>query len=133
MTLTFNTTHYSDLLSRHQPKLIKTEAENDRALAVVEDLMHRSNLTLEEDELLSLLVVLIERFETEFYQCGAQSTPQSMLAFLMEQQDLAPTDLLPIFDTEIEIQAVLKGDRDLTITQVKALADRFQVKPVVFV
>jgi HTH-type transcriptional regulator / antitoxin HigA len=133
MTLTFNTTQYSDLLSRHQPKLIKTEAENDRALAVVEDLMHRSNLTPEEDELLNLLVVLIERFETEFYQCGAQSTPHSMLAFLMEQQDLTPTDLLPIFNTEIEIQAVLQGSQDLTITQVKALADRFQVKPMVFV
>jgi HTH-type transcriptional regulator / antitoxin HigA len=124
-----------------RPKLIKTEAENDRALAVVEDLMHRwsttdrrsSNLTPEEDELLNLLVLLIERFETEFYQCGAASTPHSMLEFLMEQQDITQTDLLPIFASESEVQAVLKGDRDLTITQVKALATRFNVKPTAFV
>jgi HTH-type transcriptional regulator / antitoxin HigA len=133
MTLTFSPTQYSELLSRHQPKLIKTEAENDRALAVVEELMHRSDLTPEEDELLNLLVLLIERFETEFYQCGAASTPHSMLEFLMEQQDITQTDLLPIFASESEVQAVLKGDRDLTITQVKALATRFNVKPNAFI
>jgi HTH-type transcriptional regulator / antitoxin HigA len=133
MTLTFSPTQYSELLSRHQPKLIKTEAENDRALAVVEELMHRSDLTPEEDELLNLLVLLIERFETEFYQCGAASTPHSMLEFLMEQQDITQTDLLPIFVSESEVQAVLKGDRDLTITQVKALATRFNVKPNAFI
>jgi HTH-type transcriptional regulator / antitoxin HigA len=133
MTLTFNEIQYSTLLSHYQPKLIKTEAENDRALAIVEDLMNRENLTLEEEELLNLIVVLIERFEAEFYQCGAASTPHSMLEFLMDQQNLTHLDLLPIFNTESEIQAVLDGDRDLTITQVKALADRFQVKPIVFV
>jgi HTH-type transcriptional regulator / antitoxin HigA len=133
MTLTFSPTQYSELLSRHQPKLIKTEAENDRALAVVEDLMRRPDLTPEEDELLNLLVLLIERFETEFYQCGAASTPHSMLEFLMEQQDITQADLLPIFTSESEVQDVLKGDRDLTITQVKALATRFNVKPNAFV
>jgi HTH-type transcriptional regulator / antitoxin HigA len=133
MTLTFSPTQYSELRSRHQPKLIKTEAENDRALAVVEDLMHRPDLTPEEDELLNLLVLLIERFETEFYQCGAASTPHSMLEFLMEQQDITQADLLPIFTSESEVQDVLKGDRDLTITQVKALATRFNVKPNAFV
>jgi HTH-type transcriptional regulator / antitoxin HigA len=133
MTLTFNETHYSNLLSRHQPKLIKTEAENDRALSVVEELMHRSNLTPEEDELLNLLVVLIERFEVAFYQCGAESTPHSMLVFLMEQQALSPTHLLPIFKSESEVQAILEGSQDLTIAQVKALANRFQVNPGVFI
>jgi HTH-type transcriptional regulator / antitoxin HigA len=133
MTLIFNETQYSTLLSRYQPKLIRTEAENDRALAIVEDLMNRIDLTPEEDELLNLLVVLIERFETEFYQCGAASTPHSMLAFLMDQQGLTPLDLLPIFNIESELKAVLNGDRDLTISEVKALADRFHVKPIVFV
>jgi HTH-type transcriptional regulator / antitoxin HigA len=132
MTLTFSPTQYSELLSRHQPKLIKTAAENDRALAVVEELMHQPNLTPEEDELLNRLVLPIERFETEFYQCTA-STPHSMLEFLMEQQDITQTDLLPIFASESEVQAILKGDRNLTITQVKVLATRFNVKLTAFV
>jgi HTH-type transcriptional regulator / antitoxin HigA len=129
----FSETRYSTLLSRYQPKPIKTEAENDRALAIVEDLMNRIDITPEEDELLNLLVVLIERFETEFYQCGAASTPHSMLEFLMHQQNFTYFDLLPIFNTESELKAVLNGDRDLTISQVKALADRFHVQSIVFV
>jgi HTH-type transcriptional regulator / antitoxin HigA len=133
MTLTFNETKYSTLLARHQPKLIKTEAENDRALAIVEDLMNRIDLTPEEDELLNLLVVLIERFETEFYQSGSSSSPHSILGFLMDQQNLTDLDLLPVFNTESEVKAVLNGDRDLTISQIKALAERFHVQPIVFV
>ncbi len=40
-------------------KIIKTEEENEKALAIVEELMHRSNRTPEEDELYELLITLI--------------------------------------------------------------------------
>jgi HTH-type transcriptional regulator/antitoxin HigA len=66
---------YGNLLTEYQPRIIKTEEENDRFLAIVEDLMHRwsttdrrsSLLSPEEDALLDLLVKLIEDFETEHY------------------------------------------------------------------
>ena len=32
-------------------------------------------------------IVLIEKFEGDFYRPGSASTPHSMLLFLMEQQD----------------------------------------------
>ncbi len=41
MTLTFNPEKYKELLARHLPKVIKTESENEKALAIVEELMHR--------------------------------------------------------------------------------------------
>ncbi len=55
---------YGRLLSRVVPKVIKTEDENERALAVVESLMKKGedNLTREEDALLELLVDLCPRF-----------------------------------------------------------------------
>ena len=43
---------------RYQPKIIKTEAENEAALKVVEQLMHSDNCTPEEDELYELLITL---------------------------------------------------------------------------
>jgi HTH-type transcriptional regulator / antitoxin HigA len=46
--LIFNQDKYKDLLIKYQPKMIRIEEENDRALAIVEDLMHRSNRNLEE-------------------------------------------------------------------------------------
>ncbi|BAZ86360.1 hypothetical protein [Dolichospermum compactum] len=39
MTLTFDPEVYRKLLSQSQPRVIKTEEENDRLLAVVEDLL----------------------------------------------------------------------------------------------
>ncbi|CCQ70249.1 hypothetical protein CWATWH0402_443, partial [Crocosphaera watsonii WH 0402] len=67
MTLTFNQDKYKQLLTQYQPKLIRTEAENEEALLVIEDLMNRPQRTPEEDELYELLVFLVEKFETEFY------------------------------------------------------------------
>ena len=73
MTLTFNPDKYSQLLVRYQPKLIRTEEENERALAIVEELMHRPNRSPEENELYELLITLIEKFQREFYSSGKAS------------------------------------------------------------
>lgn len=66
MTVTFNPDKYKELLSQYQPKIIRTEAENEKALAMVEELMHRCDRTPEEDELDELLMALIEKFEQEY-------------------------------------------------------------------
>ncbi|MDB9468139.1 hypothetical protein PN480_18675 [Dolichospermum circinale CS-1225] len=61
MTLTFNPNKYKQLLTAYLPKVIKTEAENEQALAILEDLMHRKR-NPEENELYQLLITLIEKF-----------------------------------------------------------------------
>ena len=68
MTLTFNAEKYKDLLFNYQPKIIRTETENEKALAIVEELMHRKNRTPQEEELYELLITLIEKFEQEYYR-----------------------------------------------------------------
>ena len=57
MTLTFSAQKYSNLLVKYQQKPIKTEEENEGALAVVEELMHLHDRTPEEDALYELLIV----------------------------------------------------------------------------
>ena len=132
MTLTFDPTHYSELLFQYQPKIIKTEAENEKSLSIVEQLMHQKNRSLEEDALYDLLIVLIEKFELEFYAPSLSPTPESMLEFLMEQQQLTAIDLVPILGSVTIVNDIMTGDREMTITQVKQLAKRFGVEPNVF-
>ena len=67
MTLTINREIYSQLLSTYQPRIIKTEEENEQFLEVVEELLARKDLTPEEGTLLELLVKLIEDFEDKHY------------------------------------------------------------------
>ncbi|PSB31874.1 helix-turn-helix domain-containing protein [Stenomitos frigidus] len=133
MTFMFNPKKYGELLSQYQPKLIRTEAENDEALAIVETLMHRPNRSLEENELFALLITLIEKFEQEHYLPGTASTPRSRLLFLMEQRQLQPADLSELLGSEDAIAAVMSGDREISTFQAKALGAFFHVDPGLFI
>ena len=95
MTPTISAERYGNLLLKYQPRVIKTEAENEAFLAVVEELMARSQLIAEEEMLLELLVKLIEDFEAQHYSLNV-STPQSLLLHLMEARSLEVANLVEI-------------------------------------
>ena len=133
MTLTFNPEKYSDLLAKYQPKLIRTEVDNDKALAIVEQLMHRSNRTPEENELYELLVTLIEKFEQEFYHPGNASSPHSMLLFLMEQPRIELEDLVRILGDDRVVAEIVEGKRKISEEEAIALGDFFGVDGSLFI
>ena len=108
MTLTFNPEKYKELLTAYLPKIIKTEAENEQALVIVEDLMHRKR-SAEEDELYQLLITLIEKFEQEYYQINQQNNPQSMLLFLLDESGKNKVDLQAVLGSESLVDNILNG------------------------
>jgi HTH-type transcriptional regulator / antitoxin HigA len=111
MTLTIDRERYAELLSLYQPRIIKTEAENEAFLAIVEELMARSSLSVEEDAVLELLVRLIEEFEEQHYAIAA-SSPHSRLLHLMEARNLRSTvDLVEALGSVEAVEVVLGGDR----------------------
>jgi HTH-type transcriptional regulator / antitoxin HigA len=132
MTLTFNRDKYTELLSEYQPKIIKTEVENEQALEVVERLMHLHSRTPEQEAIYELLVVLIERFEKEFYKPNLESNPGSMLTFLMDQRDLQPIDLISIFGSEVTVNEVISGKKMIDRSTAKQLGELFHVDPSLF-
>ena len=133
MTLTFNSEKYNELLVKYQPKLIKTEEDNEKALAIVEELMHRPNRSLEENELYELLITLIEKFEQEYYNPSKVTTPHSLLLFLMEQRDIKQSDLIGIIGSKGVISEVVNGKREISKAQAKALGDYFHVDAGLFI
>lgn len=132
MTVTFNPEKYKELLSQYQPKIIRTEAENEKALAVVEELMHRCNRTLEEDELYELLITLIEKFEQEYYQPQTLICPGSMLRFLLEQRNLKPENLVDLIGSQEKVNELINGLTPITHEQAIVLAQYFKVDQSVF-
>ena len=132
MTLIFNSDKYANLLSQYQPRLIRTEEENNKALAIVEELMHRPNRSLEEDELYELLITLIEKFEQDYYLPGKASSPCSLLLFLMEQRNLKQSDLVNAMGSEEVVLEAIAGSREINQAQAKALGRFFQVDPSLF-
>ena len=133
MMLTFNPDRYIDLLAQYQPKLIRTEDENEQALAMVEKLMHLSSRTPEQQELYELLVVLVEKFEQEFYQPQTASNPRSMLSFLMDQRDLQPSDLVDIFGSTKAVEDILTGKTEIGRSSADLLSQLFHVDSLLFV
>lgn len=132
MTVTFSSKKYTELLVKYQPKLIKTEEENEKALAVVEELMHVQNLTQEQETLYELLIVLIEKFEQDFYHPGSASTPDSMLRFLMEQQGVKLENLVEIIGSEGIVIELINGRSEISAEQAKILGDFFKVDSSLF-
>jgi HTH-type transcriptional regulator / antitoxin HigA len=131
MTLTINRERYAELLSLYQPRVIKTEAENESFLAIVEELMARSSLTLEEDVVLELLVRLIEEFEQKHYAIAA-SSPHSRLLHLMEARSLGCVDLVNVLGSLDVAEAIVEGRSLIGREQSVALGQFFDVDSALF-
>lgn len=111
--------------------LITNEEDNEKFLAMVEELMSRQYLTLEEDTLLALLVKLIEDFEEKTYSLNC-STPYSRLLHLMEARNLEKIDLLNFLQSQGITSQLLDGEQTINFSQAKVLAKFFQVSPNLF-
>lgn len=131
MTRTINKKTYADLLAQYQPKVIETEKENEAAIALSEELVHRQR-SPEEDTLLELLVTLIEKFEDEHYQLNA-ATPQSILQHLIEARGIKQEDLVGVIGSRGVVSEVVNGKRSISKSQAKALADFFHISPELFI
>ena len=132
MTLTINNKVYGELLSQYQPKIIMTEEENERAIALVESLTHNSDLTPEEEQIVELLITLIEKFEAEHYPLNNLSTPLSRLTFLMEENQLRQADLIEVFEAKDIVAEVLSGKRQISKSHALKLGEFFNLNPALF-
>lgn len=130
-TLTFNSDAYNYLLCKYQPQIITNEEDNQKFLAIAEELMSRSNLTNEEDLFLALLVKLIEDFEEKFYSLNL-STPHSRLLHLMEARSLEKIDLFNLLSPQGITWQIIDGQLEIERHQAIILADFFHVNPNLF-
>ena len=123
---------YGTLLARKLPTVIRTEAENERLTAELEDLDRRhADLTPEEREYSELLTVLVEAFEDANYTVDG-STPASRLQSLMAEHGLRQRDLLVVFGSSGIASEVVSGKRAISKSQAKKLANLFHVPADIF-
>jgi HTH-type transcriptional regulator/antitoxin HigA len=113
--------------------VVKTEADNERALATVTELMGRRR-TAEEDALLDVLTDLIENFETRRSRgIGHNPTPAETIRFLMEQNGLAQKDLWDLLGGKSHTSEILGGKRRVNNRQAALLGKRFEISPSAFI
>ena len=100
-------------------KPIRTESDYAAALARVDELMDAEVGTPEGEEL-DVLVDLVELYESKHEPMGYPS-PVAALEFRMEQQGLAPRDLVPFIGSRAKVSEVLSGKRAITMAMARAL------------
>jgi HTH-type transcriptional regulator / antitoxin HigA len=139
MIHTINRNIYGDLLAQHQPKAIETEAENEAAIILAESLEHRQR-TPEEDALLELLIILIEKFEETSYPLPNLEADR-MLLHLMEARNMKQEELVGVIGSRGVVSEIVNGKRfsdgeampTISKAQAKVLGELFHVSPSLFI
>ena len=104
--------------------IIQNEADHETAKALVDKLMRSS----EADDRARMVAQarLIEAYERTRWPRKAPPLPD-LLTYLMEQHSLTRADLVPLLGTASRVSEVMSGKRELSMTMVKRLRERFHV------
>ena len=111
------------------PKIIKTDAELDAALAHVETLMDAAPGSKAEAEL-ELWSLLIEKYEEERFPIAAPD-PVSAIEFRMEQLGLTRSDLLRFIPSKSKVSEVLGRRRPLSLPMIRSLQSGLRIPAAV--
>jgi HTH-type transcriptional regulator / antitoxin HigA len=122
----------AEMIAQGAPRVI----HNDRELAAYTDALFQltalDHPSPSEAEAIELLTVLVDRYEQAHYSVPAADAI-SVVRFLLEKQGLTQRDLIPQFGSESAVSMFLRGQRKLTVEQVRKLSARFKVPADVFI
>ncbi|MGA8872816.1 MAG: helix-turn-helix domain-containing protein [Candidatus Acidiferrales bacterium] len=113
------------------PKIITSDAQNDRYIAALLELERRGHPTPAEKNLAEVLTLLVEAYEEERYPVRSAS-PVEVLKELLGANNLRQKDLAPLLGSESVVSEVLGGKRELNKHHIEKLSKRFGVSPAVF-
>jgi HTH-type transcriptional regulator / antitoxin HigA len=126
-------TSFQNLLLDYQPRPIRSKAAYERALRHVEQLMTKPHLSRAESEMVELLSLLIEQYESTDYPTPA-SVPGEVLEHLLEVRGISKAQLAR--DTGLArsiITNVLAGRRAISKANALKLAKYFSVSISLFI
>ena len=104
--------------------VVENDADLTQAKALIEKLMGSNDSA--DQARMTAQARLIEAYERARWPRRAPSLPD-LLTFLMDQHGLSRADLVPLLGTPSRVSEVLTGKRELSMSMVRKLRDRFQI------
>jgi HTH-type transcriptional regulator/antitoxin HigA len=124
---------YDKLIKFHVPRPIHDQVGYKNAVEVV-DALAGQQVNEDQDDYLLVLSGLVERYESESLPERRPISGLSMLKYVLEENKLTGDDLASILGVDRSVAyRILKGERGLTTSHLKALRDRFGVSADTFV
>src|SRR5262249_48170787 len=123
---------YLALIRQLELRPIRSEAELDRAIAMLDALSDRETLSPDEHDYLLVLAGLVENYEDEHHPIPAV-TGVPMLRYLIESRGVPRAGVAPEAGIgEPPLSEIRAGKRKLGVKSIPALAESFKVAPGLF-
>ena len=124
---------YLELIRAFPLRPLRSQADLDRAVAMLDELVDRGELGGEERDYLSVLAGLVRDYEAE-HDPLPDMTPIEALRYLLEENGMTQTQLSEQTGIAIAtLSEILNEKRGISPKVRKALAVRFKVDPALFV
>ncbi len=104
--------------------VIENDVDHSQAKTLIERLMGSNDPA--DQARMTAQARLIEAYEHARWPRRAPSLPD-LLNYLMDQHGLSRADLVPLLGTPSRVSEVLNGKRELSMSMVRKLRDRFQI------
>ena len=116
-------------LSFTKPHVLRNLREYKAAVAEIDELLDQDPTRGSEAyERLEFLSVLVEAYDDEHYPIAeGDGTPQSVVAFMLEQQGKTRSDLAPLMGGKGRVSEFFSGKRRLSVEQIRSLRDELGI------
>jgi HTH-type transcriptional regulator / antitoxin HigA len=124
---------YFELVRQFPLRPIRSEAELDQAIALIDSLVDRDDLDRDESDYLDVLGDLVEKYEGQEHPMAPASDAE-ILRHLIEARDISQAQLAD--ETHIAVSTIseiLNGKRHLNRKHIESLSKFFGVSPAVFI
>ena len=123
---------YLELVCQVPLRPIRSEAELDSAIAMIDALLDLDNRSGDEEDYLDVLSDLVEKYEDENDPVPTVASAD-MLRFLIDNRATTQTEVATETGiAESTISEILAGKREMNRKHIEALARHFRVNPAVF-
>jgi HTH-type transcriptional regulator/antitoxin HigA len=111
-------------------KVLKTEADYNRAAVRMMEIFHTEAGTADSDEL-DLLIVLVKDYDEKHYPLPELDALE-VIKYKMEERGLKAKDLEPLTGSKGHVSAILSGKREITSKMAQKLKNYFSIPAEVF-
>ncbi|HOD82370.1 MAG: Antitoxin HigA [Planctomycetes bacterium ADurb.Bin126] len=116
------------------PRAIENDAVYQETVEMIDRLMSMPKLTKGQEVYLETLVQLVQAYEASHYPIEAGDLGGiSALLHLLQENGMSASDLARLLGVHVSMGSkILNGERSLTVEHLLKLAQRFRVRPELF-
>ncbi len=124
---------FDELVRMLPPRVIHDEAEYDEVIAVIDRVLARPKRTKGQDDYVATWSILIDEYEEQHHAIDTSKVSGiDSLRRLMDDHRMSASDLGRLLGNVSIGSKILRGERGMSKSHLRTLADHFRVDPSLF-